>query len=218
MENINTNLAEMRIEYTKGILDEHMVNPDPVKQFRIWFNEALSAQVNEPNIMTLSTVTAENRPTSRIVLLKDVTDHGFTFFTNYNSHKGKDMDHNPHVSILFMWIELQRQVRIEGRVSKLSEEDSVTYFDTRPIESRIGANISEQSNIIPNRQYLENAYNKLYNDYLEGKQITKPMHWGGYLIKPDYFEFWQGRLSRLHDRIVYTTDNGHDWKTSRLSP
>jgi pyridoxamine-phosphate oxidase len=211
-------IASMRMDYAKGVLDEQMINPDPLKQFRKWFEEAVSSEVNEPNIMILSTVSKENKPSSRVVLLKDITDKGFTFYTNYQSNKGQEIEHNNHVSLLFMWTELQRQVRIEGTATKVSEEESTTYFNTRPLESRIGACVSAQSSRITNRSILDQAYQELFAAHQKGQSITKPKHWGGYLVSPRSFEFWQGRQNRLHDRIYFSLNPMNNWELSRLAP
>ena len=215
---IEKKIADMRVNYTRGVLDEHMVDPNPTHQFRKWFNEAVECEVNEPNIMILSTVTKENKPSSRVVLLKDITDNGFTFFTNYNSNKGKEIDLNNNVALLFLWVELQRQVRIEGIASKLPEEESRTYFKSRPIESQIGAILSNQSSFVEKRSDLDQAYKKLYEEYQNGRLIEKPTNWGGYIVNPQSFEFWQGRSSRLHDRIHFQKSDMNGWITKRLAP
>ena len=215
---IEKKIADMRVNYTRGILDEKMIDANPMDQFRKWFKEAVECEVNEPNIMILSTVTKDNKPTSRVVLLKDITETGFTFFTNYKSKKGQEIELNNNVSLLFLWVELQRQVRIEGTVNKLSKVESTIYFKTRPIESQIGAIISNQSEIVEKREDLDNAYKKLYLDYKNGKTIEKPIHWGGYIVSPQSFEFWQGRASRLHDRIFYQKSSMNGWITKRLAP
>ncbi len=212
------NIADMRVNYTLHALDESMVANNPMQQFKEWFDEAVKSEIPEPNIMVLSTVNRESKPTSRVVLLKDITETGLTFYTNYLSHKSSDMESNPNVSLVFLWIELQRQVRIEGTVTKLSEQESVAYFNTRPVESRLGAIVSQQSEVIQNREVLDHAYQNLFEAYQNGKEINKPVHWGGYLVNPNRFEFWQGRASRLHDRIFYQLLDKNVWKTGRLSP
>jgi len=209
--------ASMRVNYDKYTLDETSMESDPMKQFRHWFNEAVRAKVHEPNMMTLSTVGSDGKPSSRIVLLKDIKDDGFSFYTNYSSRKGKEIDFNPNVSLVFLWTEFQRQVRIEGVAEKLSPEESNAYFVTRPVESQIGAIISDQSQILKNRNELDKKFEELLSKYRNGQHLLKPETWGGYLIRPNYIEFWQGRPSRLHDRIAYNlTDN--QWLKNRLHP
>ena len=210
------NLADLRLNYQKGELHEQHVHPDPFAQFAIWFKEAQSAQITEPNAMFLSTVSTSGRPSGRIVLLKTV-DHGFSFFTNYESRKGQDLAFTSQASITFFWVELERQIRIEGHVEKLSTELSTTYFHSRPRESQLGAWVSEQSSRV-SREELEKRYAELDAQY-EGKTIPKPDHWGGYRLIPDYFEFWQGRPSRLHDRVVYDArEKKGDWECYRVAP
>ena len=209
------NLADLRLNYQKGELHESHVHPDPFAQFSIWFKEAQSAEVPEPNAMFLSTLSSSGRPSGRIVLLKTV-DHGFSFFTNYESRKGQELAFSSQASITFFWWELERQIRIEGHVEKLSLELSTAYFHSRPRESQLGAWVSEQSARVDSREVLEKRYADLAAQY-EGKTIPKPDHWGGYRLVPDYFEFWQGRSGRLHDRIIYTVMDG-EWSTKRLQP
>lgn len=211
------NIAAIREDYAKGSLSEHEVADDPFKQFTAWFEQALGAQVMEPNAMVLSTLDAEGFPSSRVVLLKDMKSDGFSFFTNYESQKGLDMARCPKVSLLFFWPELQRQVRIEGEVSKLGDEDSDEYFASRPKGSRVGAWASPQSQIIPDRAFLEQRV-RFYDEKFEGtEQVERPDFWGGYLVKPSKIEFWQGRSSRLHDRILYVLEEG-SWIINRLAP
>ncbi|MDI9356808.1 MAG: pyridoxamine 5'-phosphate oxidase [Chitinophagaceae bacterium] len=203
-----------RQEYNKGDLNESSIDKCPIEQFRKWFSEA-SLLVKEPNAMTLSTVFNE-QPSSRIVLLKEIDKKGFTFFTNYKSRKGKEISHNPKVSLSFFWEVLERQVRIEGRAEKVSDSDSEHYFQLRPKESQVSACISSQSEYIDSKYTLE----KKYNDFLDIHKntfIARPQHWGGYRVIPHTIEFWQGRPHRLHDRIVYIqTKNG--WDIQRLYP
>lgn len=210
-----TTLADLRINYSRASLDEADVNPNPFVQFDAWFKEALSAQLPEPNTMTLATADAEGRPSARIVLIKAVDERGFVFFTNYDSRKGRDLDANPHAALLFYWIELERQVRIEGRIEKTSAEESDRYFASRPLGSRIGAWASEQSAVIESRAVLEARERDVSARY--GEQPPRPPHWGGYRVVPDRIEFWQGRPSRLHDRLLYTRA-AQAWSVSRLSP
>lgn len=214
-----SSLQNIRNEYTKAGLNERDVHADPVEQFTIWFNEALSSKVIEPNAMTLATVDAQNRPSVRVVLLKNVDERGFTFYTNYDSHKGKDIAYNKHVSILFFWPELERQVRIEGVASKLSFEESELYFHSRPFASQIGAISSPQSEIIESRDVLDKKNKELEKKY-EDASVPMPNYWGGYLIVPKLIEFWQGGAGRLHDRLVFTKeeDEKNNWKISRLAP
>lgn len=212
------NLHQMRVDYTRSQLDEHMIHENPITQFRTWFQEAVHFPVPEPNIMTLATAGKDGFPHARIVLLKDISDQGFSFYTNYQSDKGKEIEENNRVSLLFMWIEMQRQVRIEGYAGKLPESESEAYFHTRPIESQIGATISHQSEIIPDRSHLDNAFETAMKNYKEDDQIVKPAYWGGYLVKPVRIEFWQGRANRLHDRLLYSMNELNIWTTSRLSP
>ncbi|KVQ72232.1 pyridoxamine 5'-phosphate oxidase [Burkholderia multivorans] len=213
-----TTLADLRINYSRASLDEADAAPDPFAQFDRWFNEALAAKLPEPNTMTLATVGADGRPSARIVLVKGVDERGFVFFTNYESRKGRDLAAHPYAALLFYWIELERQVRIEGRVEKTSADESDRYFASRPVGSRIGAWASEQSAVIDSRATLE-AREKTFSERY-GDDPPRPPHWGGYRVVPDTLEFWQGRPSRLHDRLVYTRDAAapHGWTISRLSP
>ena len=209
-------LADLRTDYQLASLSEDQVDDDPIKQFSIWFQEALDANIAEPNTMTLSTVGTNGRPSSRIVLIKEVDQRGFSWFTHYTSRKGNELARNPQAALLFYWIGLERQVRIEGRVEKVSPEESDTYFNSRPLASRQGALASEQSAIIANREQLERRVEKVVADF--GDNVTRPHHWGGYRLVPDYLEFWQGRSSRLHDRIAYTKNADGTWLRSRLQP
>jgi pyridoxamine 5'-phosphate oxidase len=210
-------LENLRIDYQKHSLTESDVKANPFEQFGIWFNEAISAEVMEPNAMTLATATKEGIPSARIVLLKGFDEKGFSFYTNYLSKKGKDLAKNPHASIVFFWPELQRQVRIDGKITKLSKEESEAYFNVRPFESRIGAISSPQSQVIPNRESLEVVYKNMELKY-QGKHVPKPAHWGGYVLSPVSVEFWQGRPSRLHDRMKFVLMEKGKWKIERLAP
>lgn len=212
---IATTLAQLRKEYALKTLDEGDVDRDPVKQFGRWMLEAIDAQVPEPSAMTLATVDARGRPTARVVLLKGVDARGFVFFTNYESRKGRELEFQPQAALSFFWKELERQVRIEGIVEKVSELESAAYFETRPLGSRIGAWASPQSRSIPDRGWLEKRWAELTEQY--GEKPPRPPHWGGYRLVPDYLELWQGRQSRLHDRIAYARE-GSAWKVSRLAP
>ena len=212
---MNQSIANIRNEYSLKGLHEDDLDANPLKQFSNWFEEAIASQLDEPNAMVLSTIRA-GRPTARIVLLKDL-DTGFKFFTNYDSDKGKDMASNPNVALTFFWKELERQVRIEGTVQKTSDAESDEYFASRPRGSQIGAWISNQSEVIENREVIE-LKTKRYTEQFEGITVTRPPHWGGYRVVPDYIEFWQGRPSRLHDRLVYKRINSAEWLIERLSP
>ncbi len=198
----------IRQQYSKHALYESQVDHDPLKQMHVWLDDAISAECPEPTAMVLSTAGQDNRPSSRVVLMKELDEKGITFFTNYHSRKGLELSENPFASILFFWPAVERQVRIEGVVSKIPEGESDIYFATRPEASRISAIISPQSREIPNREWLEQQ---------RGLTTNRPSNWGGYRLVPDYFEFWQGRENRLHDRIVYRK-TGSDWKISRLAP
>ncbi len=209
-------IADIRKDYKQRSLLEADVKPDAIEQFGIWWNEAVSSQIDEVNAMTLATASLNGVPSARIVLLKGYDNLGFTFFSNYNSHKAKEIADNPFVSLVFFWKELERQVRVEGTIEKISEEDSDIYFQSRPYGSRIGAWASPQSQVIPARELLENNYQELNEQYNNG-DVPKPPHWGGYIVKPVLIEFWQGRTSRLHDRLQYTLLN-NSWKIERLAP
>jgi pyridoxamine 5'-phosphate oxidase len=208
-------LADLRRDYARESLSERDVAADPIAQFEKWFAQALSAGMIEPNAMTLATSTRDGHPSARIVLLKGVDAKGFVFFTDYRSRKGTELDANPHVSLCFWWGELQRQVRITGTVARASREESEAYYRTRPHGSRIGAWASHQSAPLASREPLEREVQRLEAKYPD--DVPLPPHWGGYRVTPDSIEFWQGRPSRLHDRIVYTRDGGA-WKIGRLSP
>ncbi|WP_175775763.1 pyridoxamine 5'-phosphate oxidase [Burkholderia anthina] len=213
-----TTLADLRINYSRASLDEADAAPDPFAQFDRWFKEALAAKLPEPNTMTLATVGDDDRPSARIVLIKGVDERGFVFFTNYESRKGRELATHPQAALLFYWIELERQVRIEGRIEKTSADESDRYFASRPLGSRIGAWASEQSAVIDSRATLEAREQDVVERY--GENPPRPPHWGGYRVVPDAIEFWQGRPSRLHDRLLYTRDAtaAPGWTISRLSP
>jgi pyridoxamine 5'-phosphate oxidase len=210
-------LADLRKNYSLGSLDIADVDPNPFHQFDKWFKQAVDAQLPEPNTMTLATVDSRGRPSARIVLVKGVDERGFVFFTNYESRKGRELAENPHASLLFYWIELERQVRIEGTVVKTSDAESDAYYASRPLGSRIGAWASDQSKVIESRALLEAREREFSAQY--GENPPRPPHWGGYRLIPDAIEFWQGRPSRLHDRLLYTRSSGSaDWTIARLSP
>lgn len=213
-----TTLADLRINYSRASLDEADAAPNPFAQFDRWFKEALDARLPEPNTMTLATVGEGGRPSARIVLIKGVDERGFVFFTNYESRKGRDLAANPYAALLFYWIELERQVRIEGRIEKTSADESDRYFSSRPLGSRIGAWAYEKSAVIDSRATLEAREKEISTRF--GDDPPRPPHWGGYRLVPDSIEFWQGRPSRLHDRLLYTRDaaSPHGWTMSRLSP
>lgn len=209
-------LFNVRRDFSLKTLDEEDVLPHPIDMLQQWLDEAIQAEALEPTAMTVSTVSAEGRPSSRVVLVKKINQKGLIFFSNYDSHKGKDIAANNQVALNFIWHELERQVRIEGIIEKVSDEESEKYFKMRPRESQIGAWVSPQSKVIPNREYLNQKIEEITLQF-EDKEMDKPTYWGGYIIKPAYFEFWQGRKSRLHDRIQYTPD-GNNWKIERLAP
>ena len=213
---ILTTLADLRNEYARASLTEADVDPHPVRQFERWFEQALQAAVPEPNAMTLATVGVDGRPTARIVLLKGIDDGGFTFYTNYLSRKGRELAHDAHACLLFYWIELERQVRIDGTARKIDAAESNAYFASRPLASRIGAWASPQSEIIADRAALETLEARYAAQY--GDAPPRPPHWGGYRLTPDAIEFWQGRPSRLHDRIQYLRAADGGWRTVRLAP
>lgn len=215
-KNFKDYLTQARVDYGKDGLNESDLLPTPFLQFEKWFLEAVNGNVFEPYAMTISTVSDNNRPSSRIVLLRGYDQNGFIFYTNYLSKKGTHLSKNNFACLNFFWPQLERQIRIEGIVTKVSETQSEEYFATRPRESRIGAWVSNQSEKIPNRDFL-NEKIPLFEEMFKDKEVLKPENWGGYILKPDYFEFWQGRPSRLHDRIAFELVDGN-WEVGRLSP
>ncbi len=208
-------IAQLRKNYTFGQLSETEVSLNPLDLFQIWFDQAVKAECPEPNSMTLATADSAGNPSARIVLLKGADSAGFTFFTNYESQKGKELAARPCAALLFHWHELERQVRIKGGVERVSPAESDEYFHSRPAASRIGAWASPQSSEIPNREFLEEAEKRFAADF--GDKPPRPEHWGGYRLNPTEIEFWQGRPSRLHDRIHYQLD-GAQWRITRLAP
>ena len=210
-------LENLRVDYTAGGLSENSTKADPIKQFEVWFNEAQEAKVSEGNAMTLSTATHDGRPSARVVLLKGFYDAGFVFYTNYLSRKGKEITKNPLGALTFFWPEMERQVRVEGTIEKISKEQSEKCFHSRPKESQIGALASPQSQEIADRDVIEKKWKELEVEYAD-KEVPKPSFWGGYILKPRLIEFWQGRPSRLHDRILYKKIDNKNWKKVRLAP
>ena len=210
-------IADLRKDYTLQGLSVSDVNPNPFIQFKQWFDQALTAQLPEPNAMTVATVTPDGKPRARMVLLKGFDERGFVFYTNYNSQKGQELAQNPQASLVFWWAELERQVRICGRTEKASESESDEYFYSRPLNSRLGAWASNQSEVIESREVLERRLQEFKSKY-ENEEIPRPPHWGGLRVIPTEIEFWQGRPSRLHDRLLYSRLDNHTWKIERLSP
>ena len=209
-------IADIRKDYKLQSLLETDISTDPFTQFGNWWNEAVKSDIEEVNAMTLATSTISGTPSARIVLLKAYTNEGFKFFTNYQSHKAKEMEQNPRVALVFFWKELERQIRIEGTVEKVSATESDEYFESRPIKSKIGAWASPQSRAVLNRGWIEESFEEFSNKFPEDA-VPRPPHWGGYIVKPSLFEFWQGRRSRLHDRIQYKKEED-GWKIERLAP
>ncbi|PSB00712.1 pyridoxamine 5'-phosphate oxidase [Merismopedia glauca] len=214
---MDKSLADLRQEYTQSGLTETNAFPNPFEQFQYWFNQAVAAQLPEPNAMTLATVAPNGQPSARIVLLKGFDETGFVFYTNYSSHKGQQLETSAAAALVFWWANLERQVRIEGQVAKVSEIESDEYFHSRPLGSQLGAWASAQSQVIAGREVLEMTLRALEVEY-QGKIISRPPHWGGYRLKPTSIEFWQGRPNRLHDRLLYTPLADGSWKIERLSP
>lgn len=210
-------ISDLRREYTLSGLHERDLDPSPFKQFERWFQQALSAELLDATAMTLATSSREGKPSARIMLLKDFDEKGFVFFTNYESRKGRELDENPYAAIVFFWAEFERQVRIDGRVSRISREESAEYFHSRPIGSQLGAWASHQSKVIDAPELLEDQLNQFETQF-KGKPIPMPAFWGGLLLSPETIEFWQGRPNRLHDRLRYTLQQDGSWLIERLSP
>ena len=209
-------ISRLRKEYTRAGLDESDAALDPIEQFRGWFDDALAANLHEPNAMTIATATPEGHPSARIVLIKGFDERGFVFYTNYGGRKARELEENPHCALVFYWGELERQVRVEGRVSRVSEGESDAYFASRPRGSQLGAWASEQSRSVENRSALERRLRELEREY-EGREIPRPPFWGGYRVEPEIVEFWQGRENRLHDRLLYCR-SAEGWRVERLQP
>ena len=210
-------LSDLRREYTLAGLKESDADSNPFKQFDKWFQQALAAGLPEPNAMTLATATLDGKPSARVVLLKGFDEHGFVFFTNYESQKGRELLANPQAALVCYWIELERQVRISGRVNRVSAQESEEYFQSRPLGSQLGAWASQQSEVVGGRKTLEERLEQLTREY-QTKPVPLPPYWGGYRVAPEAIEFWQGRPNRLHDRLRYTLQSNGQWLIERLSP
>ncbi|MET0462499.1 MAG: pyridoxamine 5'-phosphate oxidase [Chitinophagaceae bacterium] len=208
-------IAGIRTNYSRQSLSENDIDPNAIRQFAKWWQEAVDSEIGEVNAMTLATASSDGIPSARIVLLKGFSEDGFVFFTNYNSYKGKQLAENPKACLVFFWKELERQVRITGIIRKVSAAESDEYFHSRPLGSQIGATVSPQSSIIESRQWLEEKYARMEK---EVRQVERPAHWGGYILSPVLIEFWQGRPSRLHDRFEYSLQENGTWKAERLAP
>ena len=210
-------VARLREEYTRAGLRESDASSDPIVQFRRWFDEAFAADLHEPNAMTLATATPDGRPSARVVLLKGFDERGFVFYTNYEGRKSGELEANPYCALVFYWGELERQVRVEGRASRVPEGESDEYFGVRPRGSRLGAWASEQSRPVADRGAMEERLRGLETEY-EGREVPRPPFWGGYRVEPEVIEFWQGRENRLHDRLVYRRPGREGWRRERLQP
>ena len=214
---MNPAIANLRKDYSSQSLLETDVEQNPIDQFQKWWHEAITSEIDEANAMTLATASSDGMPSARIMLLKGFDKNGFVFFTNYKSYKAMHLEENPKACLVFFWKELERQVRITGLVKRIAEKESDEYFLSRPVGSQVGAWASEQSQVIESRNWLENVYLKLTEEFKQ-KELKRPPHWGGYIVTPVIIEFWQGRPGRLHDRIQYTLEEDGNWKIQRLSP
>lgn len=214
---IMARIADLRKTYSQKKLVEEKAKPDAIQQFTKWWEQAVEAEIEEVNAMTLATASVDGIPSARIVLLKDYSEKGFIFFTNYESYKGKQLAENPKACLVFFWKELERQIRITGLVSKINRSESEEYFLSRPHESQVGALVSPQSQVIASRDWLEQEY-KTNLEQFKDRTVPKPDHWGGYIVKPVMIEFWQGRPGRLHDRLQYSLKEDGQWKIERLAP
>ena len=210
-------VGRLREEYTRSGLKESDTDPNPIEQFRRWFDEALASNFHEPNAMTIATATPDGRPSARIVLLRGFDERGFVFYTNYEGRKGSELETNPYAALVFYWGELERQVRLEGRVGRIPDEESDAYFAGRPRGSQLGAWVSEQSRPVKDRGALDERLRELEAQY-EGREVPRPPFWGGYRLEPEIMEFWQGRENRLHDRLVYRRSEDGGWRRERLQP
>ena len=210
-------IGDLRSEYTQRGLSESDLHADPIEQFRRWFEEAVAAGIREPNAMTLATATPDGRPSARMVLLKGFDSRGFTFYTNYESRKGRQLAENPWAALILFWVDLERQIRIEGRTERATIAESDAYFAIRPQESQLGAWASAQSQVLPDRTRLERRVEELRREY-DGQEVPRPPFWGGFRVVPNTIEFWQGRPSRLHDRLRYLRQEQTVWSVERLSP
>lgn len=214
---MNASIANLRKDYSSQTLLETDVASDPFNQFQKWWTEAINSQIDEPNAMTLATASSDGMPAARILLLKGFDERGFVFFTNYKSYKAMHLEENPKACLVFFWKELERQVRVTGLVRRIAERESDEYFLSRPVGSQIGAWASPQSQVIESRAWLQERFSKLTEEFKE-KELRRPQHWGGYAVTPVIVEFWQGRPSRLHDRIQYSLKEDGSWKIERLAP
>ena len=214
---MSSRIADIRKTYSKKKLLEEKAKPDALQQFAKWWEQAVEADIEEVNAMTLATASSDGIPSARIVLLKEVNEKGFVFFTNYDSYKGRQLAENPKACLVFFWKELERQVRITGLVAKITEGESEAYFHSRPQESQVGAVVSPQSQVIQSREWLEQEYKAARQQYKD-LDVPRPDHWGGYIVKPVMIEFWQGRPGRLHDRLQYSLNEDGQWKIERLAP
>jgi pyridoxamine 5'-phosphate oxidase len=217
MKEINDYITSLRKDYASRELRQDHVHPSPFYQFKKWMQDTINSNLPEANAMTLATASKDCRPTARIVLLRSFNESGFSFFTNYHSRKGQELISNPQAALNFFWSEIERQVRIEGTIKKLSEKESDEYFKTRPRESQLGAWASEQSKTLQDREELESQVIE-FTEKFKDIAVPRPPHWGGFCLKPDYFEFWQGRANRLHDRIAYQLEDNGNWTIKRLAP